>query len=144
MGDALAVTSRLKLPAEELSWTAVRASGPGGQNVNKVSSKVELRFDVRGSRVLDGPTKARLLAIARRRIDARGVLLVTCQVTRDQRRNLELARQRLAELVRRALQRPRSRRPTKPTPGSQQRRLAAKRKRGEHKRRRAQPVDAEG
>jgi ribosome-associated protein len=131
MKDSLIVSAGVIIPASELSWTAVRASGPGGQNVNKVSSKVELRFDVKRSAALDEATKARLLSLAGSRIDAEGTLVLVSQATRDRPRNLEDARRKLAELVRQALERPKNRKPTAPS-------RAAKRSRMEDKRRHAQ------
>jgi ribosome-associated protein len=111
----------------------VRASGPGGQNVNKVASKVELRFNLASSQALPQAVKARLLAIARSRIDAEGRLVVTSQLTRDRQRNLEDARAKLADLVRRALAVPRKRKATRPSLGAKRRRLEGKRRQGEKK-----------
>jgi ribosome-associated protein len=136
MSEPLVVTQSLTIPASELSWSATRASGPGGQNVNKVSSKVELRFDLRGSRVLDELTRARLETLAGARVDGTGVLILVSQVTRDQRKNLSDARQKLAELVLRALERPKKRRPTKPSRGAKRARLSDKKKVAEKKRER--------
>lgn len=129
----LTVTSALTLPSAELEWTAVRAGGPGGQNVNKVATKVELRFDLARSVVLTTAVRARLTSLARGRLDADGRILITCDETRSQPQNLERARERLAELVRAALVRPKARRPTRPTRGSNERRLNQKRKDGEKK-----------
>lgn len=132
--EDLRVSARVVIPAAELSWAAVRASGPGGQNVNKVASKVDLRFDLDGSRALSAYAKTRLRTIARGRIGEDGSLRVICQETRDQRQNLELAREKLAELVREALAPPPPpRRPTKPTKGSKRRRLEGKRHESEKK-----------
>src|SRR5215213_10051473 len=99
----LVVQPGIVVPERELAWTAVRASGPGGQNVNKVSSKVELRFDFETSSALPPAAKARLRALAEHRLDAEGRILITSQVTRNQPQNLTDARQRLAELIAKAL-----------------------------------------
>ncbi len=131
--DPIVVTPRLVLPASELRYVAVRASGPGGQNVNKVASKIELLFNARGSSVLDAGTRARLLALGGKRVDNDGWLHLVSQESRDQPKNLEAARAKLAELVRTALVPPKPRRPTKPTRGSKERRLAAKRQTSERK-----------
>lgn len=126
MSTPLLVDDRVTLPASSLVWTAVRASGPGGQNVNKVSSKVELRFDLEGCEALAEPVRARLRAIARNLLDADGCVLITSQKTRDQAKNLADAREKLRLLVVRALEVPKLRRPTKPTRGSQRRRVEGK------------------
>ena len=122
----LVVDARTQIPDADLSWHAVRASGPGGQNVNKVASKVELLFDLKNTTALSPDVKARLYAIATNAIDSSGVLHVTSQATRDQRQNLEDARDKLAALVRQALFVPKKRRKTKPTRGSVERRLSGK------------------
>src|ERR1017187_2743628 len=100
MSEPLVINAQLTIPASDLHWTAVRASGPGGQNVNKVSSKIELRFDLANSKALDGPTRARLRALAGSRLDGQGVLTIISQITRDRPRNLQDARDKLAELIR--------------------------------------------
>ena len=134
MATDLYVDNGLVIPGDELSWHAVRASGPGGQNVNKVSTKVILVFDVRGSRVLSPAIKARLLKIAAGRLDAEGWVVMRSQQTRNRIRNLEDARERLAELIRRAKHVPKRRRPTKPTRGSKRRRVEGKRRQSDKKR----------
>jgi len=125
--EALFVQDGIIIPATELTWSASRASGPGGQNVNKVASKVDLRFDVPACSVLSPYTKGRLMQLAKGRIDEDGIIRVISQVHREQPRNLEEARERLADLIRRALLPPPPvRKKTKPTKGSQRRRLAGK------------------
>jgi ribosome-associated protein len=123
----LAVKPGVTIPERELVWNAVRSSGPGGQNVNKVASKVELRFDFEASSALTASVKTRLRALAQHRLDAAGRILITSQVTRAQPQNLADARERLAELIRKALVAPKRRRATKPS-------LAAKRARVKDKR----------
>jgi ribosome-associated protein len=131
---SLRVDSRVTLPAADLAARAIRSSGPGGQNVNKVSSKVELRFDLAGTRALAPDVKARLASLARGRLDADGQIVVVSQAERDQPHNLEDARAKLAALVARALVPPRPRKKTRPTAASRQRRLDAKTRRGATKR----------
>lgn len=133
----LEINDAVSLPAKCLSWSASRASGPGGQNVNKVSSKVELRFDIEGCDVLDGGTKDRLRALARTMIDGEGRLLIVSQKTRDQPKNLEDAREKLRALVLRALVRPKKRRPTRPSRGAVARRLEDKSRAGRKKQERS-------
>lgn len=133
MSDSIVIDDLVTLPASDLSWTAVRASGPGGQNVNKVASKVELRFDVRGTRALDVATKERLRVLSGSRMVATGEIVVTSQKTRDQTKNLEDARAKLADLIRRALERPTPRRPTRPSRRKSRIRVDDKRKLGQKK-----------
>lgn len=115
------------MPQRELVWSAVRASGPGGQNVNKVSSKVELRFDFEASSALAPSVKTRLRALAAHRLDAGGRILIVSQETRNQPQNLEHARRILAELIGRALVVPKLRRATRPTKAAKRRRVESKR-----------------
>ncbi len=125
--EDLVVRAGVVVPERELVWVAVRSSGPGGQNVNKVSSKVELRFDFEASDSLTLSVKARLRALAVHRLDGDGRILIVSQVTRAQPKNLEDARQRLAELIGRALVVPKPRRATKPSRAAKRARLKDKR-----------------
>jgi ribosome-associated protein len=131
--DALVVRPGVVVPADALSMQASRSGGPGGQNVNKVSSKVELRVDLERIAGLDAGAHGRLHALAAGRLDAEGRLLVVSQRSRDQRANLEDAREKVRALVLRALEVPRRRRPTRPTRGSTERRLAEKKRHGQQK-----------
>jgi ribosome-associated protein len=141
MGEPLIIDASVTIPASEISWTSVRASGPGGQNVNKVSSKIELRFDLEGTRTLPESAKARLRAIARSRLDAEGRVVVSSQRTRDRQRNLEDARAKLGELIQRALAAPTARKPTRPSRVAARNRVEEKRRNAQRKLGRAVPRD---
>jgi len=124
------VTDQIAIADWELTESFSRASGPGGQNVNKVSSAVELRFEAARSPALTPAVKARLKRIAGRRWTLDGAIVLRAEETRSQAQNRELARERLAEMIREALVAPRRRVATKPTAGSRERRLKAKSVRG--------------
>ncbi|MGR3379133.1 alternative ribosome rescue aminoacyl-tRNA hydrolase ArfB [Salipiger abyssi] len=129
----LQITDRIQIEDWEITEQFIRASGPGGQNVNKVSSAVELRFEAERSPNLPAPVKTRLRKLAGRRWTKEGAVVLQVDETRSQARNREIARERLAELIRKALEKPRRRIPTKPTLGSKRRRLEGKKARGEVK-----------
>ena len=125
----LEITPQLAIPDDELVERFVRASGPGGQNVNKVASAVELRFDALNSPSLPEALRARLLARRDRRITDEGVVVISAQRFRTQERNREDARERLAALIVAAMHVPKKRIATKPSRGAKERRLGAKRER---------------
>ena len=123
------VTSTIDIGEDELEERFIRASGPGGQNVNKLSSAVQLRFDVRRSPSLPDDVRARLERLAGRRLTREGVLVIIAQRHRTQERNRQDALDRLLELIRQAAVAPTPRRPTRPTKGSRERRLESKKRR---------------
>jgi len=131
------IDADLLLDESEISESFIRASGPGGQNVNKVASAVQLRFDVCRSRSLPEPVRARLERLGGSRVTQEGVLVITAMRFRSQERNRQDALARLVALIRRAAMPPRPRRATRPSAASRERRLAAKARRARLKRQRA-------
>ena len=137
----LTITNNLALDEAELQESFVRASGPGGQNVNKVATAVQLRFDIPHSS-LPAPIRARLLRLVGNRVSAEGVLTIDARRFRTQEQNREDARERLAALIRQAVEPPKPRHATKPTRASKERRLESKKRDSNIKKaRRAPPPD---
>lgn len=135
------IDDHLALDEREVSETFIRASGPGGQNVNKVASAAQLRFNLHGSASLPEPVKARLAQLAGNRATKDGVIVITARRFRSLERNREDARRRLVALIRRAMEPPKPRRRTRPSAAQREKRLAAKARRSAAKRLRGAPID---
>jgi ribosome-associated protein len=133
------VTPSIAIDESEIEESFVRASGPGGQHVNKVSSAVQLKFDARRSPGLPNDVAIRLMKLAGSRLTQDGVIVIVAQAQRSQKRNREEAQERLLDLIRQAAVRPLTRRPTKPTKASKEKRLASKDKRSSIKAGRSKP-----
>ncbi len=136
----LQISNNVTIPAREIEISAIRAQGAGGQNVNKVSSAIHLRFDI-GASSLPDPYKERLLRLHDQRITKEGVVVIKAQQHRSQEKNREEALERLQELIRSVAVTRKKRKPTRPTRGSQKKRLDSKTKRGAVKLTRARVVD---
>jgi len=128
MSTPLVITDKITLPGSDLEWSAVRSGGPGGQNVNKVSSKIELTFDFESTVALPDAARDRLRLLAKNTLDAEGRILVKSDKTRDQLKNLNDARSKLKDMVLKALVEPKKRKPTKPTRSAKKKRVEGKKK----------------
>ncbi len=137
--DELLITRRVRIPGRELTLSYARSGGPGGQHVNKTATKVHLRWNVQASEALTDVDRAWLLERLASRITAEGELLVTAETHRDQRRNVEVALEKLASTVREALRRPKKRKKTRPSRAARQRRLDSKKRLSAQKQERRRP-----
>lgn len=139
MSSPLVITDKITLPGSDLEWTAVRASGKGGQNVNKVSSKIELSFDFESTVAIPDDARERLRKLAKNSLDAEGRILVKSEKTRDQAKNLADAREKLKEMILAALVVPKARKKTKVTKTQKAKRLTAKKQVAKKKAARKKP-----
>ena len=143
MADDLIINSRVTIPAAELSFSASRASGPGGQHVNTTDSRIQLRWNPKESAGLTEPQRDRLLRVLASRLTDAGEIILACDSNRSQRRNREEVAQRLAALIREALIPPKPRKKTRPTKASRERRLEDKRRRSNVKKGRGSSHDSD-
>ena len=141
MSRAIVVNSMVRVPERAVQVRAVRASGPGGQNVNKVATKVDVRVDLDAIEGLSAAARARLATLCRHRLDGDGRLMVSSQAERNQARNLEDALDQVRALVAAALREPRARKASRPSAGARERRIESKKRRGALKRERARDQD---
>jgi ribosome-associated protein len=141
--DPLRVNSNLTIPASELEFSAARSGGPGGQNVNKVNTKVTLRWNLYESRALSFEMRNRLISRLSNKLTVIGELVISTEETRSQERNLELGLEKLREILVQALHIPKKRRATKPSLGAKERRIKAKTQRSQTKKMRGRPFSHE-
>ena len=139
MSSPLVINDKITLPGSDLEWTAVRSSGPGGQNVNKVASKIELSFDFESTVAIPDAARERLRVLAKNMLDAEGRVFIKSEKTRDQAKNLADAREKLKELILKALVVPKARKKTKVSKTQKVKRLTAKKKVGAKKASRKKP-----
>ncbi|PKL45106.1 MAG: aminoacyl-tRNA hydrolase [Candidatus Riflebacteria bacterium HGW-Riflebacteria-1] len=139
MNNAIIINENLTIPADQIEISAVRSSGPGGQNVNKVATCIELRFNPERCPQLSAPVINRLLALAGNRVDSENTIIITSQRYREQVRNLDDACDKLKKMILKALTPPKPRRPTRPTRASVERRIGKKKQTGEKKSQRRRP-----
>lgn len=139
MSSPLVINEKITLPGSDLEWTAVRSSGPGGQNVNKVASKIELSFDFEATVALPESAKVRLRELAKNQLDGEGRVFIKSEKTRDQAKNLADAREKLKDLIRKSLVIPKARKATKPSKTQKVKRLITKKKVGAKKAARRRP-----
>jgi ribosome-associated protein len=139
LNNAIIINENLTIPADQIEISAVRSSGPGGQNVNKVATCIELRFNPERCPQLSAPVINRLLALAGNRVDSENTIIITSQKYREQVRNLDDACDKLKKMILKALTPPKPRRPTRPTRASVERRIGKKKQTGEKKSQRRRP-----
>jgi ribosome-associated protein len=139
MSSPLVINDKVTLPGSDLEWTAVKSSGPGGQNVNKVASKIELSFDFESSVALTDPVKARLRVLAKNTLDGEGRVFIKSEKTRDQGKNLADARDKLKDLILKAMVVPKVRKATKVSKAQKAKRLTTKKKVAKKKAARKKP-----